>query len=90
MAFRFVIKPHNKMVPVRSLLVILEKLLTTYTAGFNHLYDRKSRKISGKPCEAERQYNNTGGNYQEHEGPPIARNISKRSTSKSSGKPIPR
>jgi len=31
--------------------VILEKLLTTYTVavGFNHLYNGKSREISGKP-----------------------------------------
>jgi hypothetical protein len=29
-------------------LVILEKLLTTYSGGFNHLYGRKSRKILGK------------------------------------------
>jgi hypothetical protein len=29
--------------------VILEKLLTTYTVGFNHLYNGKSRKKSGKP-----------------------------------------
>jgi len=50
MAFRSDIKPHDNMVPVRSLLVILEKLLTTYTGGFNHLCDRKSRKISAKPC----------------------------------------
>ena len=45
MAFRSIIKPHNTMVPVRSLFVILEKLLTTYIAGFNHLYDIKSREI---------------------------------------------
>jgi|GEM_PF-28333 len=32
--------------------MILEKLLTTYTVGFNHLYNRKSRKISRKPNKA--------------------------------------
>jgi hypothetical protein len=31
--------------------VILEKLLTTYSGGFKHLYGRKSRKILGKPCK---------------------------------------
>jgi hypothetical protein len=34
-----------------SLFVILEKLLTTYSGGFNHLYGRKSRKILGKTLQ---------------------------------------
>lgn len=29
--------------------MILEKLLTTYTVGFNHLCNGKSRENSGKP-----------------------------------------
>jgi len=28
---------------------MLEKLFTTYTGVFKHLYDRKSREIFGKP-----------------------------------------